>query len=191
MVAHLHATCSQRRWSSAWLATAHLLMVYSSGGGAVRGEQQRRHIFFPSHTPPPPNKKTRAGTVPTCHRAHRHGTARLILHSAVPGLRSRHGGTIRHDTAKLSCRVVLCSAVPCLAMPVPVPCRAARLTIYTYNLRSRPGRIRKPINLVSAMSGPPTTTLPPPPATTSALVASTFPLPTVSVPAAPSPMLPS
>ena len=61
-------------------------------------------------------------------RAQWHGTARLSHDSVVPGPLSRHGGTIRHGTATLLCRVVPCLPVSCLAVsvPVPVPCRAVR-----------------------------------------------------------------
>ena len=58
------------------------------------------------------------------------GTARLSHDSAVPRPLSRHGGTIRHGTANMPCRVVPCLAGPCLSVPVPVPCRAADLANY-------------------------------------------------------------
>ena len=72
-----------------------------------------------------------AGTSTTGCRAQWHGMARLSHDSAVPGPLSRHGGTIRHGTANMPCRVVPCLAGPCLSVPVPVPCRAARLAIYS------------------------------------------------------------
>ena len=59
------------------------------------------------------------------------GPARLGDHSAVPGPRRRHGGTNRHDTTRCACRIVPYLGVPCLAEPVPVPCRGARLATYT------------------------------------------------------------
>jgi hypothetical protein len=65
-----------------------------------------------------------------CWRACWHGTARLSTGSAVPGPRAQHAGTNRHGTDLLPCLTVPCPFVPCLAVLVPVPCRAARLAIY-------------------------------------------------------------
>ena len=57
-------------------------------------------------------------------------SARLRGRSAVPVPRRRHGDTVRHDTTKLPCRIV-----SCLAVPVPVSCRAAWLANYTSDAR--------------------------------------------------------
>ena len=73
-----------------------------------------------------------AGTSITGCRAQWHGTARLSHDSAVPGPLSRHGGTIRHGTANMSCRVVPCLAVPC-------QCRAGR-PVWPYIREAEPPR---------------------------------------------------
>ena len=44
---------------------------------------------------------------------------------------SRHGGPRRHGTARHERGIVPCRLVPCLTVFVPVPCRAARLAMYT------------------------------------------------------------
>jgi hypothetical protein len=69
-----------------------------------------------------------------CQRAWWHGTARIDADSVVPGPRVQHGGTNRHGTDPLPCLAVSCPVVPCLVVLVPVPCRAARLAIYTHGV---------------------------------------------------------
>jgi hypothetical protein len=73
-----------------------------------------------------------------CWRACWHGTTRLSTGSAVPGPRAQYAGTNRHGTDLLPCLAVPCPDVPCLGVLVPVPCRAARLAIYSERLRACP-----------------------------------------------------
>jgi len=103
---HLSIVCGQWQQSSTRAAIAVVKQRVTGGGDGTSSSPATIPLVG----------TTRANKVTAGHRAHRHGTTRLSLRSVVPGPKLRHGDTVRHDTAKLPCRMVSCAWL-CRAQP--------------------------------------------------------------------------